>query len=150
MEAVIRGGAGVRTGAADPARRAFQLLHWGFVAVPAIAGLDKFMHALTNWDQYLAPAIERVLPFSGHTFMLLVGVIELFAALLVAVRPRIGGYVVTAWLVGIVVNLMVARGYYDVALRDVGLAAGGLALAWLSTAYDRAPEPASRQASYAP
>src|SRR5438105_1693592 len=80
--------------ATDARYEAYQILHWGFVAAPTIAGLDKFFHLLVNWDQYLAPAIARVLPFSAHAFMLVVGVIELVAGLIVAIRPRIGAYVV--------------------------------------------------------
>src|SRR5258705_9778033 len=90
----------------DPAYQGYQLLHWGFVAAPTLAGIDKFFHLLTNWDQYLAPAVEKMLPISGHAFMMVVGVIELLAALLVAVKPRIGAYVVAAWLAGIIVNLL--------------------------------------------
>ena len=54
-----------------PAYQAYQILYIGFIVAPALAGLDKFTHVLTNWDQYLAPAVERLLPVSGHTFMLL-------------------------------------------------------------------------------
>jgi len=115
-----------------PAYQAYQILHIGFIAAPALAGLDKFTDLLTNWDQYLAPAIERLLPVSGHTFMLLVGIVEMAAAVLVAVRPRIGAYVVAAWLLGIIFNLLLIPGYFDVALRDFGLALGALALARLS------------------
>jgi hypothetical protein len=121
----------------DAGYQGYQILHWGFVAAPTIAGLDKFFHLLTNWDQYLAPAVEKVLPFSGHTFMMIVGVIELLAALIVAVKPRIGAYVVAAWLAGIIVNLLVLGGFYDVALRDFGLMLGALALGRLSSIYDR-------------
>jgi hypothetical protein len=121
----------------DAAYQGYQILHWGFVAAPTIAGLDKFAHVLTNWDQYLAPAVERVLPFSGHTFMLLVGVIELIAAMVVAVKPRIGAWVVAAWLGGIIVNLLVLRGYYDIALRDFGLMLAAIALGRLASLYDR-------------
>ena len=85
-----------------PAYQAYQILYIGFIAAPALAGLDKFTHFLTNWDQYLAPAVERLLPVSGHTFMLLVGIVEMAAAVLVATRPRIGAYVVAAWLLGII------------------------------------------------
>ena len=115
-----------------PAHQAFTLMRIGFALLPILAGLDKFTHFLTNWDQYLAPAVERLLPVSGHTFMLFVGVVEMAAAVLVAVRPRIGAYVVVAWLVGIIVNLLLIPGYFDVALRDFGLALGALALARLS------------------
>ncbi len=102
----------------DPAYQGYQILHLGFIAAPTIAGIDKFLHLLTNWDQYLAPAVEKILPFSGHVFMLIVGVVELIAALIVAVKPRIGAYVVAAWLGGIIINLLVLGGFYDVALRD--------------------------------
>jgi hypothetical protein len=122
-----------------PARRAYLFLYFGFVVAPFLAGLDKFTHFLTDWDQYLAPVVERLLPVSGHTFMMLVGVVEMAAAVLVLVRPRIGAYVVAAWLLGVVVNLLLIPGYFDVALRDFGLALGALALAQLSEEFARSP-----------
>ena len=85
-----------------------------------------------NWDRYLSPTIARLLPVGGHTFMLAVGVIEVVAGLLVAATPRIGGYVVAAWLWGISVNLLLIPGYFDVALRDFGLSLGARALAALA------------------
>jgi len=106
-------------------------LYIGFIVAP-LAGLDKFTHVLTNWDKYLAPVVAGLLPVSGHTFMLLVGVVEMAAAALVALRPRIGAYVVAAWLLGIIINLLLIPGYLDIALRDFGLALGALALARLS------------------
>ena len=115
-----------------PAHQAFQILYLGFIAAPFLAGADKFTHFLTNWDQYLAPVVAGVLPVSGHTFMLFVGIVEMSAAVLVAARPRIGAYVVSAWLFGIIGNLLLIPGYFDVALRDFGLALGALALARLS------------------
>jgi hypothetical protein len=121
---------------AVPAYQAYQILHIGFVAAPIIAGLDKFFHILTNWDMYLAPVIARVSPIGGHGFMLAVGVIEMIAGLLVAFKPRIGAYVVAAWLVGIIINLLLIPGFFDIALRDLGLALGALALAQLSKQYD--------------
>ena len=141
MEGVIRDEASVHAVAHDPARRAFELLHWGFVAIPAVAGFDKFTHLLTNWDRYLAPVVQRALPFSAHAFMLFVGAVELVAAMLVAIRPRIGAYVVTGWLAAIVLNLILCRAYYDVALRDVGLAVAAIALGWLSSRYDVVERP---------
>ena len=119
--------------------QAFQILRFGFTVAPIVAGLDKFFHLLTNWDQYLAPAIAAALPFDGHTFMLIVGVIEIVAGLLVWFKPRLGGYVVAAWLWGIIVNLLLIPGYYDVALRDLGLSLGALALARLAEVEERAP-----------
>jgi hypothetical protein len=115
-----------------PAYQAYQLLYLGFVVAPLVAGLDKFTHVLTNWDQYLAPFVAGLLPFSASTFMLIVGVVEIGAAALVALRPQIGAYVVAAWLAGIVINLLLIPAYFDIALRDFGLMLGALALARLS------------------
>jgi len=103
---------------------------------PLIAGADKLFHFLVNWDQYLAPRIAGILPVSGHTFMLAVGVIEIFAAVLVAVKPKYGAYVVMAWLWGIIINLLLVPGYYDIALRDLGLSLGALALGRLAQHFD--------------
>jgi len=115
-----------------PAYQAYQLLYLGFIVAPLVAGLDKFAHLLTDWDMYLAPVVAGLLPFSAHTFMLIVGVVEIGAAALVALRPQIGAYGVAAWLAGIVVNLLLIPGYFDIALRDFGLILGALALARLS------------------
>jgi len=136
-EAVDTNVAPVARAHAEPARQAYHILHWGFVAAPTIAGIDKFTHLLTNWDQYLAQTVEKVLPFSGHTFMLLVGVVEILAGLLVALKPKVGAWVVAAWLAGIIVNLLLVSGFYDVALRDFGLMLAAIALARLSVTYDR-------------
>jgi len=126
--------------AKTPAYQAYQILHWGFVALPVIAGLDKFAHFLVNWDAYLAPQVSRMLGGHGHTFMLAVGVIEILAGLIVAIKPKIGAYVVAAWLTGIIVNLLMTGQYYDVALRDFGLMLGALALGRLSTEYNNSPK----------
>jgi hypothetical protein len=119
------------------AREAYALLHAGFVIVPVVAGIDKFFHLLTNWDKYIAPVVARLLPVSVHAFMDVVGLIEIGAGLLVLFRPRVGAYVVAAWLVGIMINLVVTGGYLDVALRDLGLCLGALALARLSLEHER-------------
>src|SRR2546423_11247382 len=95
----------------SPAYQAYQILHWGFVALPVLAGLDKFFHLLVNWDQYLAPLVTQILPVSAHTFMLVVGVIEIAAGVLVALQPRIGAYVVMPWLWGIILNLLLVPGF---------------------------------------
>jgi hypothetical protein len=121
----------------SPAYRAYLFLYAAFIAAPLLAGADKFFHLLTNWDQYLAPAIAQRLPVAGHTFMLAVGVIELVAAILVAVKPRWGGYVVAVWLWGIIVNLLLIPGYFDIALRDLGLSLGALALAQLAEQFEQ-------------
>ena len=119
----------------DRARQAFRILHVGFVVAPILAGLDKFLEVLVDWDRYLAPAVTDILPVSGHTLMLAVGVVEIAAGVLVALRPRIGAYVVAVWLWVIIVNLLVAGDYFDIALRDFGLSLGALALARLAEAY---------------
>ncbi len=121
----------------NPTYQAFQILHIGFVAAPVIAGIDKFFGILTNWDDYLSPTFASLSPLSPHGTMLTVGVIEVIAGLLVAFKPRIGAYVVAAWLVGIMLNLFLLGRGYDIALRDLGLFLGALALARLSTIYDR-------------
>ena len=116
----------------SPARQAYQLLYFAFVVAPIIAGVDKFLHLLVNWDMYLAPVIAKLSLVGGHGLMLAVGVIEIVAGLLVAFKPRIGAYVVAFWLWGIIVNLLLIPGFFDVALRDFGLSLGALALARLS------------------
>src|SRR5207253_10661780 len=103
------------TAAVLPAKQAYHVLHVAFILAPLIAGLDKFFHLLVNWDMYLAPWIARLSPIDGHTFMLAVGAIEIVAALIVAVKPKIGAWIVCAWLCGIIVNLVSYPGYFDIA-----------------------------------
>jgi hypothetical protein len=122
--------AAVRT--QSPSAQAYQVLHLAYTIAPLIAGADKFFHWLVNWDQYLAPAIARLAPVSAHTFMLGVGIIEMVAGVLVAFMPRVGAWVVAAWLFGIIVNLLMIPAYLDIALRDFGLALGAIALARLA------------------
>jgi hypothetical protein len=119
------------------ARQAFQILYFAFIVAPIVAGVDKFLHLLVNWDQYLAPAIAGLLPVSPHTFMLAVGVVEVLAGIIVAVKPSIGGLIVAAWLWGIIVNLLLVPGYFDIALRDLGLSLGAVALARLGHHFGR-------------
>ncbi len=115
-----------------PARQAYEILHVGFTIAPIAAGLDKFFDLLVNWDKYLAPAIAGLSPIGAHGFMLAAGAIEIIAGLIVALKPRIGAYIVAAWLFAIIVNLLLVPGYFDIALRDFGLFLGALALARLS------------------
>jgi hypothetical protein len=126
-----------RVFAGSPAHQAYRILQLGFVVAPIVAGTDKFFHYLVNWDQYLAPVVDQMLGGNGHVFMLAVGVIEIVAGIGVAIKPKVFAYVVSAWLLGIVINLLLARNFYDIALRDVGLALGALALARLSHQFDR-------------
>jgi hypothetical protein len=115
-----------------PADQAFRLLRTVFTVAPILFGLDKFAGLLTDWERYLAPGIDRIVPGSAHQAMLAVGVVEIAAGILVALLPRIGGYVVAAWLLAIIVNLLLIGDYYDVALRDFGLLVSALALARLA------------------
>lgn len=117
------------------ADRAFFLLRTVFVVAPIAFGLDKFAEILTDWDHYLAPWINDLVPGDAHQAMLIVGVIEIVAGLVVAITPRYGALLVAAWLAGIIVNLVTMGEYYDVALRDFGLFVAALALAVL--AFDR-------------
>jgi len=112
----------------DPVAQAFWLLRLGFTIAPIAFGLDKFFHVLVNWDQYLAPVIARNSPWTAHQTMYIVGVIEIIAGLTVLVRPRFGAYLVAAWLGGIIVNLLLVPGFYDIALRDFGLLLAALTL----------------------
>ncbi len=118
--------------ATSPAYQAFRILQLGFVAAPVLAGLDKFFHLLVNWDQYLPSAIANLSPIGPHNLMLVVGAIEIVAGIGVALKPRIFAYVVAGWLAVIILNLLLIRGYFDVALRDFGLLLAALALARLS------------------
>jgi hypothetical protein len=112
----------------SPSWKAYQILHFGFTVAPILAGVDKFFHVLCNWDQYLAPWMAALSPIGGHNLMLVIGVVEVAAGLLVAFRPRIGAPVVAAWLCLIILNLLTMGAYFDVALRDLGLALGAAAL----------------------
>lgn len=121
------------TGSDAGAQRAYLLLRTVFTVAPIAFGLDKFAGLLTDWEDYLAPWINDIVPGSAHDAMLLVGVIEVVAGVLVALAPRLGGYVVALWLAGIIVDLVSMGDYYDIALRDFGLLVGALALAQLAT-----------------
>jgi hypothetical protein len=120
-----------------PMRTAYEILHWGFVALPVIAGADKFIHLLTNWDGYLSSFVVMRSPLGRHGTMNVVGVIEIVAAFIVAVKPKVGAWIVALWLAGIIGNLLLLGGFYDIALRDFGLFLGAIALGLLSIAHDR-------------
>jgi hypothetical protein len=111
------------------------LLRTVFTIAPIAFGLDKFANLLTDWPQYLAPWIDRIVPGTAQQAMYAVGVVEILAGVVVAVAPRIGGWIVAAWLAGIIVDLLTVPGFYDVALRDFGLLVGAVALARLAVRY---------------
>ncbi len=119
-----------------PEWQAYKILHVGFIVAPILAGVDKFLDLMTDWTMYLTPLVPKILGMQARSFMYIVGVIEIFAGLVVAVKPRIGAYVVAAWLAGIIINLLTVPGFYDIALRDFGLMLGALALARLSRRFD--------------
>jgi uncharacterized membrane protein YphA (DoxX/SURF4 family) len=121
----------------DAAYQAFWVLRIGFTVAPILFGLDKFADVLVQWTQYLAPWINDIIPGSASTAMHLVGIVEICAGVLVALRPRIGAPIVALWLAGIILNLLTLSGYYDVALRDFGLLLGAVALARLAVTYER-------------
>lgn len=120
----------------DPAYQAFLLLRIVFTVAPIVFGLDKFFNVLVDWESYLAPWIDDIVPGNASVAMHLVGVVEILAGVAIALKPRYGAYIVAAWLGGIIVNLLTYSGYYDIALRDFGLLVGALALARLAGKYD--------------
>jgi len=120
-----------------PAKQAYGALRFAFTVAPIVAGADKFYNYLVDWSDYLAPVVPQTLGISASTFMQGVGIIEIIAGIGVMVMPKVFGYVVSAWLLGIVGNLLIQGSYYDIALRDFGLAIGAYALARLANQFDR-------------
>jgi hypothetical protein len=121
--------------ATDPSRQAYLLLRTVFTVAPVAFGLDKFANLLTDWPAYLAPWIDGIVPGTAQQAMYAVGVVEVLAGVAVAVAPRFGGWLVAAWLGGIIINLLTVPGFYDVALRDFGLLVAAVALARLAAAH---------------
>lgn len=109
------------------------LLKTVFAIVPIVAGVDKFTNFLAHWENYLNPLALRIVPVSATTLMHIVGVIEIIAGLLVLVKPRLGGFVVMAWLLAIAGQLIVGGMFLDIAVRDIVMAlTGALTLARLA------------------
>lgn len=111
---------------------AYRLLHILFSMVPIAAGADKFTNLLTHWEQYLSPVVLNLMPVPAHVFMMSVGVVEIAAGILVALRPRIGAPIVGVWLLLIAANLLMTGHYLDVMVRDIGLAIAAFALFFLT------------------
>lgn len=109
---------------------AYRMLYWTYGLVPIVAGLDKFTNLLVDWTSYVSPLMAGLLPMEAGTFMMIVGVIEIAAGVVVLAKPRLGSAVVAAWLVLISLNLLMA-GRYDVAVRDLVMAVGAVALSTL-------------------
>jgi uncharacterized membrane protein YphA (DoxX/SURF4 family) len=129
-------GATAKTDWRDPRYQAFALMRLAFTVAPIAFGLDKFFNLMVDWPNYLAPWINDIAPGTGQQFMYFVGVTEIVAGVIVALKPRYGAYVVAAWLGGIIFNLLTYSGFYDIALRDFGLMLGALTLARLASVYD--------------
>ncbi len=115
-----------------PSQQAYLLLHTILTIAPILAGADKFFHLLVDWDKYVSPLMVRLSPLPTHALMMVVGVIEIAAGVIVFLRPRFGGWLVAAWLWAIILNLLSIPGYFDIALRDLGLSIAAVALARLS------------------
>lgn len=122
--------------AIQQAHSAQKILKFTYGLVPIVAGLDKFTNLLTNWEDYLSEPVLSILPFSAGTFMVIVGIIEIAAGVLVLLRPRIGAYVVMAWLIAIALTLVLGGKYFDVAVRDLVMAVGAFVLAKLWGAFN--------------
>ena len=121
------------TGSSYGAQQALVILRFGFTVAPILAGLDKFFDFLVSrLGRYLSPMANNVLGGHGHQFMMVVGIVEIVAGLGVAIKPRIFAYIVAIWLLLIIINLLCIPGYYDIALRDLGLLLAALALGRLS------------------
>ena len=108
--------------------RVISILRWTYGLVPIAAGADKFAHLLTNWDQYLAPVVTDIIPLQPHTFMSIVGIVEIVAGIIVLTKPKIGSLIVGLWLIGIAINLLLTGKYFDIAVRDTVMAIGAFSL----------------------
>jgi len=112
----------------------YTTLRLTFGLVPIIAGLDKFTNLLTHWADYLNPSIANILPVSTATFMMIVGIIEIIAGIIVFIKPAIGGFIVAAWLTLIALTLLASGNYLDVAVRDLVMAISAFSLARIARA----------------
>lgn len=120
----------------NPSYQAYQILHWGFVIAPLLAGIDKFFNLMTDWSMYLWTPLGRLVGGAG-IFMQIVGAIEIVAAFIIAFKPRVGAPIVALWLAGIIANLLLLGSFFDIALRDFGLFLAALALSRLAVIFDR-------------
>jgi uncharacterized membrane protein YphA (DoxX/SURF4 family) len=113
--------------------QAWWVLRIGLGVGPFLAGLDKYFNLLSNWTAYISPLALKILPFSGQTFMHIVGVIEMIVGLAILTKwTRVGAYVASAWLVAIAINLVSMGMFFDVAVRDVEIALAAFVLARLT------------------
>lgn len=113
-------------------RPTFNLLRLTYGLVPIVAGLDKFTNLLTDWEHYLSPKMAGMLPLQPHAFMMVVGVIEIIAGVIVLLKPAVGAIIVAAWLTAIALTLIFGGHYFDVAVRDLVMAIGAFSLSRLA------------------
>jgi len=107
------------------------VLRVAFGLMATLAGLDKFVNLLADWPAYLAPIATQLLPVAPATFLGIVGVVEMAVGLMIlAVRPTLGAYVASAWLLLVAANLVLG-GHFDIAVRDVVLSIAAFTLAAL-------------------
>ena len=104
-----------------------KILYWTFGLLPIITGIDKYFNLLTDWEKYLK-AFEGIIPFSLQTFMMIAGVIEIIAGIIVFIIPRVGAFIVAIWLACIVIVLLAGMNYYDIAARDLVMAISAFCL----------------------
>lgn len=112
----------------SPTAKAAAILKWTYGLVPITAGADKFFHILVNWDKYLAPVVTEIIPVAPHSFMIIVGIIEILAGIMVLSKPRVGSLIVGFWLIGIAINLLLTGQYFDIAVRDTVMSIGAFSL----------------------
>lgn len=112
--------------------RLWTLLKFTFGLVPIVAGIDKFTNILVDWTIYINPDLAQMLPISASSFMVIVGIIEITAGLIVLFKTELGAYIVSAWLICIAITLLLSGNYLDVAVRDIVMAIGALTLARLT------------------
>jgi hypothetical protein len=118
-----------------PSYQAFRTLHVGYTILPIIMGLDKFMNALTVWTRYASHAYATFFGGNVVRMMHFVGLVEIAAGLIVLANPKWGARIVALWLAGIILNMLLLPGYFDIALRDFGLFLGAVALSRLSVQF---------------
>ena len=119
----------------DQGYQAFRILQIVFIIAPILAGLDKFFYLLTQWSNYISPLVLKIINNHDRGFMMVAGVIEIIAGIGIIFKPRIFSYIVSLWLLGIIINLLLTEHYFDIALRDIGLFLSAIALSRLSEKY---------------
>ncbi len=104
--------------------------------VPLLAGLDKYVGLLADWQRYLSPTAASLLPVAPSTFFHAIGAVEISVGLAVlAGASRLGALAASVWLVVISLDLTLG-GFFDVAVRDLAMAVGAYTLARVARLHD--------------